>query len=213
MKASTEFVKGNHKIGYIESSFTSEFRDTEFNSKSIPTFQKLPRRMNDAEIETELKPGLCELGDLLSFLDNSPEECKDGNWNLFYFKAFVVHVHWNSDVGEWSVGTWGRVDDRWPSGDRVFSPATDISVTSPSVPSTLKRSDPKNSNKISVSDLAEDCLIYLDNGLILKYIGNIDILKNGGHLFKTEYSPFATTKWIEMTDKKVYDMKIIHLIK
>lgn len=130
LKASTEFSIGNHSIGWINSDFKSRFGDTEFEPVSgMPTFQKLPRAMNDAEIESELKPGLCTLGDVLAFMDNPPEGTKDGYWNLFYTESFVVLVHWDSGRGEWRVITWARHDDGWGSDERVFSPATVISET------------------------------------------------------------------------------------
>lgn len=122
MKASQEFVVGNHKIGYISSDFKKGFENKDFSEKKIPSFQTLNRRMTDAQIETELKPGLCELGDVLAFMDNAPEECKDGNWNLFYFSAFVVRVFWYGV--EWRVYAWDRDDYEWAAAYRVFSPAT-----------------------------------------------------------------------------------------
>lgn len=124
MNSSTEFVKGKHGIGWVSSDFANRFKDVFFEERPMPTFQKLPRAMSDATIESELKPGLCELGDVLAFLENAPEECKDGNWNLFYFSAFVVNVYWFAGIGEWFVSTWYRDDDEWFADDRVFSPAT-----------------------------------------------------------------------------------------
>lgn len=126
MKASEEFVVGKHGIGYIGSTFAENFKTTEFEAAKAPTFQKLPRRMNDAAIESELKPGLCTLGDVLAFIDNAPQECKDGNWNLFYTTGFVVGVGWRGD--EWSVSAWVRDGRGWSGGARVFSPATDRST-------------------------------------------------------------------------------------
>src|SRR3990167_7663270 len=91
-----EFVVGKHSIGWLNERFTNYLDevDKKVSSHVMPTFQKLPRDMNDATIESELKPGLCELGDVLAFLDNAPDECKDGYANLFYTPAFVVDVHW-----------------------------------------------------------------------------------------------------------------------
>ncbi len=121
-KASEEFVVGKHGIGYVYSDFLSNFSSVQFKEKSMPTFQKLPHSMNDAEIENELKPGLCELGDVIAFMDNTPKECKDGNWNLFYTASHVVHVRWGGDA--WHVRAWARDDSPWSADYRVFSPAT-----------------------------------------------------------------------------------------
>lgn len=129
MNSSKEFVKGKHNIGYVSSFFEEKFKDIEFSKREIGTYQKLPRYMNDAEIESELKPGYCDLGDVVAFMDNAPSECKDGNWNIFYIKdsPFVVDVHWYSDDGLWLVGASERYDC-WYDYDRVFSPATDTST-------------------------------------------------------------------------------------
>lgn len=121
MKASNEFVVGKHGIGYVSSSFKSKFEEVEFELTGKPTtFKKLGRSMTDAEIEKELKPGICSLGNVLAFMDNAPDECKDGWANIFYFPECVVLVHW--DGGEWDVGTWERNVLAWGSDSRVFSP-------------------------------------------------------------------------------------------
>jgi hypothetical protein len=132
MKVSQEFAVGNHKIGYVSDTFSAHFAGQEFEAKPMPKFQKLPRRMTDAEIESELKPGMCEPGDILAFMENAPEECKDGNWNLFYTPAFVVFVLWFDFSGEWRVDAWGRGGDGWGAIDRVFSPATESKTLSSS---------------------------------------------------------------------------------
>lgn len=132
MKPSQEFVKGKHNIGYVESSFISHVGDEEFELKGVPTFQRLPRNMNDAEIERELKPGLCDLGDIIAFMDNPPEGTKDGYTNLFYTPAFVVGIYWRVFDDVWDVNTWRRSGDEWNGGRRVFSSATGSSATSAS---------------------------------------------------------------------------------
>lgn len=137
MKASNEFKVGKHNIGYIESRFSHQFKSSSFEKKEMPTFQKLPRSMNDAAIEFELKPGLCELGDIIAFLDNAPEECKDGYWNLFYMEPFVVSVSWDSVSQGWLVSSWDRLGNTWHEGSRVFAPATESSN-----PSYLEHSEP-----------------------------------------------------------------------
>lgn len=125
-KASEEFVVGKHKIGWLYT--FDQFKDETFGKRPLPTFQKLPRNMTDAEIESELKVGICTLGDVLEFLDNAPEECKDGYANLFYLPSCVVFVRWRADNRGWLVNTWDRDDYRWGAGGRVFSPATDAEM-------------------------------------------------------------------------------------
>lgn len=143
MKSTEEFVVGKHGIGWVDSDFKKRFPDVEFPARhmptfQMPTFQKLGKRMNDAAIESELKPGLCELGDVIAFMDNAQEECKDDGWaNLFYTSDFVVHVYWDVGYGGWYVGAWQRDDIDWCVGRRVFSPATD---SIPLVPVVLEHS-------------------------------------------------------------------------
>lgn len=125
LSADKEFQVGKHSIGWIDSVFHERVGGKkEFSISSMPTLQKLDRDMTDAEIESELKPGICDLGDVLAFLDNAPKECKDGYSNIFYFSAFVVSVYWDSSGGGWGVDVWGRDDSGWSQGYRVFSPAT-----------------------------------------------------------------------------------------
>ena len=139
MNFNEEFVIGKNGIGWMSSTFTTAFKDAQFVSVFTPTYQKLPRSMNDAAIESELKPGICTLGDVVAFLDNARDECKDGLANLFYFPSFVVRVRW--DGSDWSVDAWARDGDDWLSGCRVFSPATvkpSSAVSSGSSPLTLE---------------------------------------------------------------------------
>lgn len=143
-KTSNEFRVGNHSIGYISSDFKKLFGTTEFEPKELPKFQKLPRAMKDAEIESQLQPGFCELGDVLAFIENAPEECKDGYANLFYFPSCVVRVYWFEFGGEWRVYAWDRDGDQWGADFRVFSPATESSITQDSA---LETSDTLNLEK------------------------------------------------------------------
>lgn len=136
LKASEELVAGKHNIYYVNSRFTEEFKDTQFEQRPVPSYQKLPRSMKDVEIEYELKPGYCALGDILAFIENAPSECKDGYSNLFYFSQFVVLVDWGGDG--WYVGAWSRGGSAWGDGNRVFSPATGTIDTKSS---TLESSD------------------------------------------------------------------------
>lgn len=142
MKNIKEFEAGKHNIRWISSDFKRYFPEgTEFTERSMGAFQKLPRSMNDAAIESELKPGLCELGDVLAFLDHASEECKDGNFNLFYTNDCVVGVYWDSFDGKWRVDAWGRDGDAWLQDSRVFSPATGSSVARSSAAEALRPSD------------------------------------------------------------------------
>lgn len=126
--ASSEFIVGRHDIGWVDPDFKAQFGAQKFSPKALGSFQKLSRAMTIAEIESELKPGPCELGDVLAFLQNPPEGSKDGYFNLFLFPAFVVHVHWYAHSAEWSVSAWRRGDPRWREGVRVFSPTLSESL-------------------------------------------------------------------------------------
>ena len=44
----------------------------------------------------------------------------DGKVNLFYISGRVVLVSWLAGSSRWVVDTWGRDDDRWNRGPRVF---------------------------------------------------------------------------------------------
>lgn len=136
MKTSEGFVVGKHGIGYVSSSFISRIGDTEFEPVSAPPRAiTLPRDMNDAVIESELKPGICTLGDVLAVMDSSDKAFKDGYANIFYLPSCVVLVYWYG--GEWSVDDWGRDDSAWSAGGRVFSPASGRSSTVSSGPTDL----------------------------------------------------------------------------
>ena len=121
-----EFQVGKHSIGWLGSYFEEKFisPNIQFEERPLGSYQTLTKYMKDAEIENDLKPGICELGDVLAFLKNPPEGTKDGNWNLFYTASCVVRVSWDSDAGGWSVRAWNRGGSGWGAGVRVFSPAT-----------------------------------------------------------------------------------------
>lgn len=112
LKASEEFVVGKHDIGYVSQSFKDYFEKESFEARPLGTYKTLPRAMTDAEIEKELVTGLSTLGDILAFLENPPEESKNGHWNLFYTRSCVVRVDWRSGYREWNVHTWGRGGDK-----------------------------------------------------------------------------------------------------
>lgn len=144
LKASEAFKVGKHDIGYVSSGFMERFGTAEFAPRTLGTFQILSRYMTDKEIETELKPGLCELGDVLAFLENPPESSKNGYFNLFYLSSCVVYVHWLAGGREWRVSAWERDGYGWFAGSQVFSPATSNSIPmsstlSPSKPLTLRK--------------------------------------------------------------------------
>lgn len=84
MKISEQIVGGKNNIGYVDSRFTECFGHEEISEKNSPTFQILKNRMSDYEIESEMKPGMCDASDIYIFIKNPPEGSKDGNFNLFY---------------------------------------------------------------------------------------------------------------------------------
>lgn len=124
-----EFVVGSHNIGWVDSDFKTRFKDVQFEERKLGTFQKLPRNMTDKEIESELKPGICTLGDVFAFIENPPEGTKDSYSNIFYTESFVVGVIWGGSL--WGVRTWDRRELDWDAGTRVFSPATVSSSLTP----------------------------------------------------------------------------------
>jgi len=123
MKTKDEFVVGKHNIDWVSNldCLPKTFEPVE----AMPTYQLLPRTMTDAEIERELQPRLCTLGDVLYFLEHAPQECRDDYCNIFYTASCVVYVRWHADYGEGYVGTWRRGDGAWGRGHRVLSSATD----------------------------------------------------------------------------------------
>lgn len=127
--ASEVFKNGLHNIGYVSSSFLSNFGSNEVPSGTVLNTQTLSRSMTDSQIISELGIHECTLGDVIETLDNATSEMKDGNWNLFYIKnsSRVVSVCWLADFGVWRVGDWRRGGHSWRVGVRVFSPATDSS--------------------------------------------------------------------------------------
>lgn len=138
MKVSDEFVVGKNNIGWVDSSFTKEYKDEEILPGAVLPFQKLTKNMYDADIITELKVQECTLGDVLEVMKNAPEELKDGYSNLFYIKGHpsrVVRVYWRG--GEWHVFDWRR-GAYWDAGSRVFSPATGALVPNPLLSETLE---------------------------------------------------------------------------
>lgn len=126
--ASKVFVKGQHNIGFVSSSFTEHFGEMEVEELGVVLqSQTLPRALNDKEIFKELGATECTLGDIIATLDAATDDMKDGKWNLFYVQGTsrVVGVIWSASVRVWSVSGWGRDGSAWGEGLRVFSPATD----------------------------------------------------------------------------------------
>lgn len=137
---SQEFQVGKHGIGWLDSDFKTHFDGQTFEpAAAAPTFRKLGRNMKDSEIESELKPGYCTLGDVYAFLQNPPQGSKDGWGNLFYFPQCVVNVRWDAGDAEWFVSSWQRGGGEWSAESRVFSPATGPGVLGAqnSVPQSL----------------------------------------------------------------------------
>lgn len=139
MKVKDEFIKGKNDIGYVDSNFTSEYGDEEFEVGSILKSNKLTRSMTDSEIIKEFGVQECTLGDIFITLKNATPEMKDGYSNLFYVKGHgsrVVSVRWGGDY--WYVYGWGRGDGAWGGDRRVFSPATAAGLLSPQSSDTLE---------------------------------------------------------------------------
>jgi hypothetical protein len=140
MKTSTEFKVGKHGIGYVSSSFISRIKVEEFEPVSAPPRAiVLPRNMTDEKIESELKPGISTLGDVLAVLTSENLEYRDGRLNLFYTPSCVVSVYWDGDG--WRVYGWARDGYEWDGGYRVFSPATVSSEPMTSGPMSLESLD------------------------------------------------------------------------
>lgn len=141
LDASKEFVVGKYGIGYVWSGFKDRLYTESFTPVSkMGGFQTLAKRMSDSEIEAQIKPGICTLGDVFAFLKDPPEKSKDGYWNLFYLESCVVGVFWNADDRGWRVSAWSRGGVGWGVGGRVFSPATDarsLDTGSSNTPDTL----------------------------------------------------------------------------
>lgn len=118
------FKVGNLNIGWVDSDFNKEFSSQSFSPKKIGSFQKLGKYFSNAgEIEKELNPGTCELGDVYAFLQSPPEGTKDGWSNLFLVGDKVLSVYWHSGDDGWLVSCCSRVRI-WHGVNRVFSPET-----------------------------------------------------------------------------------------
>lgn len=70
-----------------------------------------------------------------------------------------------------------------------------------------------NYHQISITDLVDDCELELENGLKLRFIGQIDIRNNQEYLFKTLFSPFATVKWSLLSPERIHTLKVVKLTK
>lgn len=128
-KVKDEFVVGKNNIGYVDSTFTSEFGSDDLGEGKVLTFKKLGRNMYDTDIIKEFNVQECTMADVLATINAVTQDMKDGYSNIFYVKdhpSRVVGVRWYSGHGGWFVGDWFRDDDAWRAVGRVFSPATDI---------------------------------------------------------------------------------------
>jgi hypothetical protein len=151
LKASEEFVFGKHNIGYVNPDFLKHCANTDFEERPMPTFQVLPRNMTNAEIESELKVGICDLGDIIALLgSNVTGGYKDGLANLFYTDSFVVIVFWYSVGRYWYVDTCGRGARGWDAGRRVFS--RNCSVPTPIDAQTLVSFDTSKLKSLKKQD-------------------------------------------------------------
>ena len=129
LKSSEEFVTGKHNIVWMSNAFRNLVKDNIFEPRPMPTITTLERNMTDEEIEKEITKGqFCTLGDIITFMDNAPKECKDGWANIFYFPSSVANALWNGDDAEWYAFAYDRDDFRWNAGDHVLSPATDTPI-------------------------------------------------------------------------------------
>lgn len=120
---SEEFTVGKHNIGYVNSRLFDRTPAQFEPVTALGSFQTLKESMTNTEIESDLKPGFCTLGDVLAFLYSTNETFRNGYSNLFYLEACVVRVYWDSYDRHWRVRAWERDDRGWDAGDRVFSPA------------------------------------------------------------------------------------------
>lgn len=60
--------------------------------------------------------------------------------------------------------------------------------------------------------LKENCMVLISNGMYLQYIGEVDVRANDKHLFKTLYSPFASSKWFERSSEELEQMQISFIV-
>lgn len=103
----------------------AEFRLRSFTLKEDANDAKIESALPEKHIFSE-SDAAAIVADLIEKQPNGEEGVllNDGNWNLFYTPGCVVLVHWSSFRGGWSVSAWGRDEDGWRAGERIFSPAT-----------------------------------------------------------------------------------------
>lgn len=154
MKTKNEIKIGKYDVGWISSGFYEQL-PLVFEERKLGKFQTLERFMSDREVETKLTTGLCEVGDVVAFLKNPPEECKDGYSNLFYTSSCVVSVSWYAGTRKWDVDAWRRGVDEWYAGPRVFFPATDSQTLSKE---TLSPSDPLLEKRVEALEEQMRCI-------------------------------------------------------
>lgn len=134
-----EYFKDREGL-YVSSNFDerilskAEKFDTE--QKFSIAYFKLTKNADDATIEAQLpeqhiftESEVCAIiANLIDKQSKGEEGILDNdsrNWNLFYTPSFVVGVDWGGSF--WVLGAWDRRGNTWVGGERVCSPATDIS--------------------------------------------------------------------------------------
>lgn len=72
--------------------------------------------------EFDISEALARIAQMIEQQPNGKEGdlLNNGYANLFYVPGFVVRVRWGAGRRRWRVSAWGRDDDGWGAGDRVF---------------------------------------------------------------------------------------------
>ena len=129
-------------ISYIGGNFKAWFYPLPFSEGKTKSlfFKKLPRYMNDVEIQKELNPGEVSIKEVFETLKTINKDV----WALFYCKdkggvLRAVCVRWGGDG--WLARADALGDDMWSVDYRVFSRNSFDTLTpvplEPSLPSEL----------------------------------------------------------------------------
>lgn len=115
-----KFTIGENNIAYLGNQFKDWFGDMEVKGEQTLIGQKLPRHMNDFEIQKELAPSEVSLGDVHETLKTMSHE----TWALFYVKDSsgvlrTVSVYWYG--GGWHVSADALDGHGWSADNVVFS--------------------------------------------------------------------------------------------